>query len=471
MPLVIGLGVFVAGGVLVGILVYILLRPRLGQVGELDALKVEKATLVERASAVGPLQEALDRSRAEANELGQKIATLDAEAAARDRQFAEQKQLLADAENRMREAFQNLANTAVQTSQGTFLELAKSEFEKLRGASESDLDKRKVAIEALLKPIEEKLGNFNVVQQDMERARTEAYGELRKSLETVKGDHERLQRETRNLVQALRNPVRRGQWGELQLKRVVEMAGMLEYCDFETQKNLNTDDGRLRPDLIVKLPNNRTVVVDAKTPLDAYLSSVDAEEEDARRTMLVEHARQVKKHVEQLSAKSYDKQFESSPEFVVLFLPGESLYSAALEQDPSLIEFGVNNNVLIATPTTLIALLRSVAAGWRQEKLAEEARHITTLGRDLHSAFRVFADHYQNMGKKLTQAVDAYNDSVGSLERNILPKARKLKSLGGAQEAAVVDLNDIDISARTIHAPEVSALPASAGLFEEGSDA
>jgi len=269
-------------------------------------------------------------------------------------------------------------------------------------------------------------------------------------VQSLIGTQEQLRTETGNLVKALRAPSVRGRWGEIQLRRVVEIAGMLPFCDFAEQETLNTSEGRLRPDLIVKLPGGKNVVVDAKTPLQAYLEAIEATDDDVRRLKLVEHARQVRDHMTKLSSKAYWEQFEASPEFVVMFLPGETFFSAALEQDPGLIEQGVGWRVIPASPTTLIALLKAVAYGWNQEKLARNAQEISALGKELHDRLRSLFGHLEAAGKGLDRAVECYNKAIGTLESRVMVSARKFGELGAAVTEEIPEIEPIETTARTL---------------------
>ena len=302
----------------------------------------------------------------------------------------------------------------------------------------------------LVTPVRESLSKVDAQIQQMEIARGEAYGDLKAQVQSLISTQKELQSETGNLVRALRTPNVRGRWGEIQLRRVVEIAGMLSYCDFAEQETITGESGRLRPDLVVKLPGGKHVVVDAKTPLQAFLDAFETNDEETRRTCLANHARQVRDHINTLSGKKYWEQFESTPEFVVMFLPGETFFSAALEQDTGLIEHGVLNRVIPASPTTLIALLKAINYGWNQEKLARNAQEISALGKELHDRLRKLAGHITGVGTNLDRAVEAYNQAVGSLENRVLVSARKFSELGASVAEDIPELEPIETTARAL---------------------
>jgi DNA recombination protein RmuC len=358
---------------------------------------------------------------------------------------AERMRAYHEAERTFREAFQSLSAEALQTNNRAFLDLAETRLRDARTEASTDIDARRKAIEDLLGPLQKTLDQVDREIKDSELRRVESSAQLLQRIASLDTTGQSLQSETRRLVDALKRPGVRGRWGELQLKRVVELAGMIEHCDFEEQQTLTGNDRRVRPDVIVRLPGGKHVVVDAKAPLDAYLKALEAPDEASRQALLVEHARQVRTHLLQLGAKAYFTDVPATPEFVVMFLPGEMFFSAALEQEPSLIEFGVDHKVIPASPTTLIALLRAVAYGWQQEAMEDNARQISDLGRNLYESIRRLGNHFDTLGTRLKSSLEAYNQAVGSLEANVLVKARKFRELhaaNGGEEIGALEVID-----------------------------
>jgi len=429
------------GALFGGTVVWLLVRSR-------PAVLQSRLSLTEKELAAARVEIAGQqelRSQLDA-QVGRLEATLAHEKAA----GAEKLQLLTRASEQLRDAFSSLAAEALKSNNRSFLELAKTNLEKFQSEARGDLEARQRAVEHLVLPIQESLGKVDQKIQQIEKERGESYVALREQVQSLIGTQRALQTETGNLVRALRTPAVRGRWGEIQLRRVVELAGMLPYCDFAEQETLTNGEARFRPDLVVKLPGGKIVVVDAKTPLQAYLEAVEATDDDVRRARSADHARQVRDHMARLSSKSYWEQFEASPEFVVMFLPGETFFSAALEQHPGLIEEGVNQRVIPASPTTLIALLRAVAYGWRQEKLARNAQEISALGKELHDRLRSLFGHMDSLGKGLDRAVECYNKAIGTLETRVMVSARKFAELGAPVAEQIPEVEPIETTARTL---------------------
>ena len=352
--------------------------------------------------------------------------------------------------------FQALATDILRENKTDFLELARTQFETARTHATADLDQRRQAVEQLVTPIKESLDKVGSEVKSLEEARVRDYGALRQQLHGLAETHERLRSETGNLVTALRAPAVRGRWGEMQLRRAVEAAGMLAYCDFVEQKTVTVEDRHMRPDLVVRLPGGRNVVVDAKTPLEPLLDALHADDEAVRAAKLQDYVRHVRDHMAKLTAKAYWQQFEDAPDFVFMFLPGESFYRAALEQDPSLLDAGTGARVILASPTTLITLLRTVAVGWREERLAEGARQISELGRELYERLGKLAEHFVSLGTHLGRAVQAYNQTTGSFERRVLVSARRFTELGVGVDKEIAEPTLVEHAAQL---PQTVELP------------
>lgn len=404
---------------------------------ELTGVKADLARLLEERQGLvasrARLESALEMERKTSNEKIE-LLTKSGERAAED----------------LQNAFKALAADALKSNNTSFLQIAQETLKRFQSEAKGDLEARQKAVADLVAPVRDSLNKVDAQIQQIEVARGEAYGDLKAQVQSLITTQKELQSQTGNLVRALRTPNVRGRWGEIQLRRVVEIAGMLSYCDFSEQETVTTDAGRIRPDLVVKLPGGKHVVVDAKTPLQAFLDAFETTDEEARRTCLANHARQVRDHINTLSGKKYWEQFETTPEFVVMFLPGETFFSAALEQDTGLIEHGVLNRVIPASPTTLIALLKAINYGWNQEKLARNAQEISALGKELHERLRKLAGHITGVGTNLDRAVEAYNQAVGSLETRVLVSARKFAELGASVAEEIPPLEPIETTSRAL---------------------
>lgn len=422
-----------------------------------ERLQGRENELLETKNIVRDKESQIFGLRAANLNLSNKLSQAETKLEEEQKAAAEKLSLLNEAQQKLSDTFKALSADALNGSNQSFLTLAQTTFEKLRDRAKSDLEQREQAISELVKPIYSTLAEFNTKLQELENARIGAYASLHEQVHLLHTTQDQLRLETSNLVSALRKPSVRGRWGEIQLKRVVELAGMLDHCDFSEQESTATEEGRIRPDLLVHLPGRKTIIVDAKAPLEAYLDAIQADDESLRKSKLKDHARQIRNHISSLGKKSYWSQFHSSsPEFVVLFIPGEAFFSAALEQDPTLIELGVEEHVILATPTTLIALLKAVLYGWKQENIARNAQEISALGRELYKRIAIMSDHWRKVGKSLGNAIESYNQATGSLESRVLISARKFKELEAATEDDIEELPPIDRIPRELQTLEVS---------------
>ncbi len=417
---------------------------------------------LERARAIADLTARLEAAREELIRYREEAAAQKATLAAREAAVAKEREALVTLRGELEAKFKALASETFKASQKSFLELAEEAFKRHSGDARADLEKREQAIAQLLAPMKESLRRYEEHLARIEKARNEAYGSLSAELKNVLEAQAGVKAETARLVNALRaQPKTRGRWGEQQLQNVMELAGMSEHVDFTTQTSFSDgDDGRLVPDAVIRLPGGRTIVVDAKTSLSAYFDAIDEVDEEAREAFFLKHAREIRAHVKRLGAKSYWQALEATPDFVAMFIPGENFFAAAIERDPELFEDAIANRVLIVTPTTLIALAKAVAFGWRQEAMAENARHVAALGRDLYKRLATMGEHVARTGKGLESAVKAYNAMIGSFESMVLPQARRFRDLKVEGTTAEIEtLAPVATEARALTARELTAPP------------
>lgn len=429
-----------------------IIRPSLQQEHEKRIIAEEKAN---RFALMEPLVEA---QRKELEDLKIHNASLHFSLKQEKEAFHEKVLLLEKAQREFQNAFKALSAEALAKNNQSFLDLAKTTLGSFQEAAKTDIKSTEKAFSELVTPVREALGTVNKRIEDMEKSRVGAYEGLKEQVNQMLFSQRDLRLETANLVKALRAPNIRGRWGEMQLRRVVEMSGMSPHCDFIEQAHLEGEEGRLRPDMIVNLPNKKQIIIDSKAPLAAYLEAIESQTDASRVSHLKNHARQVRTHINALSSRAYWDQFlknGATPEFVVLFLPGDTFFSAALEHDPTLIEEGVQKKVIISTPATLIALLHTVALGWRQESLAENAKEISDLGKELYKRCADMGSHMAKLGRDLSAVVNSYNKTIGTIERRVLPSARKFKDLKAATGEEIALLSSIDHAPRDIQAIEM----------------
>lgn len=446
---------FIAGVLLGGMVVFLILRSRTLVLGErLNQRDAELANLTDVCEVLkGRQQDSYDQVAALTTEVRALETRLDVER----RNFTEKAQVFAEMEQRFTDVFKALSGDALKENNRSFLQLAKEHLNVQQVKSKGELDQRKQAIEALLKPVNESLKQFGEKVGEIEKARVGTYEALKEQVLSLAEGQTRLRNETGNLARALNTPRVRGSWGEIQLKKVVELAGMLEHCDFEQQRSKDREDGkRARPDMVVRLPGDKQIIIDAKAPLEGFLAAVEAENKQDKLSRMKDHARHIRAHIKELGGRAYWEQFENTPEFVVLFLPGESYFSAALEVEPGLIDEGVRNKVILATPTTLIALLKVVAFGWRQENLALQSLEISKLGKEIYERVSDVASNWAALGKSLRTAVESYNKAVNNLETRVLVSARKLRELPiELSKKSIADSVVLEVNTRELRSPEL----------------
>jgi DNA recombination protein RmuC len=413
-----------------------------------------RALLTAREAACSALQQDLGAAREECARVGAQLEAANVAA-------AEKVELLQGAEIRLRDAFAALSSAALKQNNESFLQLARASLGEFQRAATTDLEGRHKAIEAVVQPLRESLTRVDSKLQEVERGRVSTQAQLAEQIRGLTQAQQMLQSETGRLARALRSPNIRGQWGELQLRRVLESAGLVEGSHYELKESTITEEGRLTPDAVVKLPGGKNVVLDAKVPLTAYLEAAECDDDSRREAKLRDHARQVKDHVTRLANKSYWAHFQPAPDIVVMFVPGESLLTSALQEDPTLLEYSMNRGVMLASPLTLIALLRAIAYGWQQETIARNAQEISDLGRQLYDRISKLAEHFENVGRSLARSVQAYNSAVGTLESRVLVTARRLKDKGVTAPDEFPEPETVDQTPRPLGAPEL------VGLFDD----
>ncbi len=436
---------------------------------QVNELLQAKATFEERASRVveiktqlGEKEEFVARLQAEIVELREKSKQLETLMSEKERSYRRDLQRIEEAEKRLTDCFSSLSSSALDKNNQRFLELAKEQFQAFNKETTGDLEKKKVEIDKLVEPLRDSLEKVDRQISELERNRQGAYEVLSEQVKSLVETQTKLQKETNNLVSALRNPSQRGKWGEITLRRVVEAAGMVKYCHFDEQVTNSTESGNIRPDMRVYLPGGKFMVVDSKVPLEAYQKAIECEDEQERDAHYLRHALQLKKHIVSLGTKAYSAQFDQAPDFVILFLPAEPLFTTAMERDRTLFDLGASNKVFIATPMTLIAMLRAVAYGWQQERVAERAQEISKLGGEIVDRIRIVADKMDRVGRSLNGAMTSYNEAASSMERNLLTTAKKLQSKGAGENLTLPDaLVDAQMIAKPFLKPELQSLPSS----------
>ncbi len=433
------------------------LRQASRKLAEADSLRQRLATAEARVERLATLEAGMETLRDDRDRLAGALTAADAKLETVESTHAARLEELRGLNDVLQSRFKNLANEVLEGNSKAFLDRVTERFATHSETAAKDMEARQLAIDMMVKPLGERLGAFDSKLQEMEKTRADAYGSIRTQVEELKLGQTALTGETRKLVQALRAPKTRGRWGEMQLRQVFELAGMSEHVDFETEVSHRTDDGLRRPDAIVRMPGARSLIVDAKTPLDAYLDALEAETPDQREASIKRHAGQVREHVRMLSSKRYHDLLGGTPDFVVMFIPGETFLSAAAEVDPELMQRAMEARVVIATPSTLIALLRTIAFGWQQEAIAENAVKIHREAKDLYDRLAVFAGHLEKVGVALNRSVESYNKAMGSLEVRVLPSARKLEEMQVVQSPAEVlqGASRVNAAPRRLTAPEL----------------